>query len=395
LWWCSPSSVFLLVCLGLFLYFCSTRFAVTVRLAAISLTEWDLNVNGFLPFGILGYVLVQFPVFGEDQSGEHAVQWSHDLRPHLQLALENPSGSVEPPLETNGLQSSVSRAGNDSLPAAELHVTRAEMSSAELRRLLRPTFKLGSQWYAESGDFELATYEIKATMPLFPIFGPPPPLLSAGFNFTDLESPAFFDLPSALYEVPVGLSWMRRVNERWMIRSMLGSAYASDGKNNSSDAWQFRGGAFAIYSPNDRWTWTFGALALGRSDIPVVPAIGAVYRPNRRTRYDLIFPRPRASWLVADHGLRQHWGYLGGGLGGGTWAYESMQGIDDRLSYRDWQVLLGWESTPRSEPGVPFTRGRKFGAEVGFAFGRQLEFENGRADRSLSDALLLRAKLSF
>ncbi len=268
-------------------------------------------------------------------------------------------------------------------------------SSEKLKKLMRPTFDFGADWYAEADDVELATYRARVKVPTFPIFGPPPPFINVGFAYTDLNAPSFFDLPSELYESSLGLSWMRRRSERWMFRSMLGVANATDGKNNSSDSWQFRGGVFAIYQPNQQWTWTFGALALGRNDIPVVPAVGLIYQPNRAVRYDLAFPRPRASLLLSDDGLRQQWGYFGAGLNGGTWGYQRADGIDDQLTYRDWQVVVGWESQPRAEPGMPFARGRKFGAEVGYAFAREFEFESEIADIRIGDTIMLRATMSF
>jgi hypothetical protein len=44
---------------------------------------------------------------------------------------------------------------------------------------------------------------------------------------------------------------------------------------------------------------------------------------------------------------------------------------------------------------MPFTRGRKFGAEFGYAFARQFEFESELADIRLGDTIMLRATMSF
>lgn len=270
-----------------------------------------------------------------------------------------------------------------------------QMAPEKLRELMRPNFSFRTQWYTSSDAVQLDAHRVGMTVPTYPIFGPPPPIVSLGFESTHIEAPSFLELPSVLYEGSVNVAWMRRWNDRWMVRSMIGVAQATDSHNNSRDAWQFRGGAFAIFSPNPRWTWTFGALALGRNDLPVVPAVGAIYQPNPGLRYDLLFPRPRVSMLLVDGGARQQWGYLGAAFGGNTWAYEQTTGADDQLTYRDWQFLLGWESTPRQEPGVPFTRGRKMNVEVGYVFGRKFEFESQRADVKLSDSAVLRATFSF
>ena len=258
-----------------------------------------------------------------------------------------------------------------------------------------PTFDFSADWYGESDEIEMSNLGGKVRVPLYPIFGPPPPFLSAGLTYTDIDSPSGIDLPGELFETSLGLSWMRRINDRWMLQSLLGAAFATDGHNQSSDAWQFRGGLFALYRPNPRWTWTFGALALGRNDIPVVPAIGLICQPSESIRFDLNFPRPRANYLLFDNGARQQWLYVGGGLNGGTWGYQRIGGTNDQITYRDWQLVLGWESTPRRQAGMPFVIGRKLGVEFGYAFGRRFEFERLPGEIELGDSVILRATASF
>jgi hypothetical protein len=265
----------------------------------------------------------------------------------------------------------------------------------DFAKLLIPSFNVAAEWQAEVNQVELISYDARVTIPTYPIFGPPPPFLNAGFSYFDLNAPAAFDLPTDLYDYSLGFGWMRRINDRWMLRLMFSTALATDGKNNSSDAWQFRGGLFAMYRPNEQWTWIVGALALGRKDIPAVPAVGAIWQPTPALRFDLTLPKPKAAFLLADQGARQQWGYIGGGFEGGTWAYEASAGLDDQLTYRDWRVVVGWESTPTPEPGMPFTRGRKLGVEVGYVFAREFEFGSGRPDLGLDDSLLIRATASF
>jgi hypothetical protein len=180
-----------------------------------------------------------------------------------------------------------------------------------------------------------------------------------------------------------------------MLRFMLGTAFASDGKNNTSDAWQLRGGVFGVYQPNDAWTWLVGAIALGRNDLPVVPAVGVIFQPHLGLRYELTMPRPRIAYLVRDNGPRQQWAYIGAGLNGGTWGYERANGENQQLTYGDWRLLVGWESVPTPKPGMPFTLGRKFAAEAGYVFARKFEFEQHSADIDLDNTLMVRATMSF
>ncbi len=271
----------------------------------------------------------------------------------------------------------------------------AEQAPPDYRKLMRPRFNFGAEWLPETSGVAMGSYDARVTVPTFPIFGPPPPMITAGFSFTDLHAPASFDLPSSLYDVSLGITGMRKLNDRWMLRWMISSAFASDWENTSSDAWQFRGGVFGIWQCNEEWQITLGALATGRNDLPVLPAAGAIWQPSERLRVDLMMPRPRVNIMVADLGNRQHWIYAGGGLDGGTWAYQRASGLDEMLTYREWRLVLGWESKPPGRFGGPPAPGLKLGTEIGYVIGRTFEFDSAAPDLNPDNALLLRTTLRF
>ena len=106
-------------------------------------------------------------------------------------------------------------------------------------------------------------------------------------------------------------------------------------------------------------------------------------------------PTPRVSLLLAEHGKRQHWGYVGGAISGGTWAFDRSGGLGDRLSYREWRLVLGWESMPPQPPGTFRPGGTRPNVEVGYVFGREFEFDRGSADIVAEEAILLRTGISF
>lgn len=259
-------------------------------------------------------------------------------------------------------------------------------SPAEIRQMLRPRVAFSSEWQTAS-DFDLNTFDFSVSLATYPFWGPPPPTVSVGLNYTDLNDSQSLGLPADLYQFSTGVSWVRPVNERWMVRSMAGIAIATD-LDSFEDAWQFRGGLFAVYEPNEHWQWVFGAIALGRRDLPVVPALGVVWRPTPDWRVDMTLPKPRVSRLLAENNRRQQWGYLGMGLTGGTWAFRRPDQTNDLLTYGDWRVVAGWESLPTPKAGERFTMGRKLNFEFGYAFSRDLEFREGPTSISLEDAIL-------
>ncbi len=256
-------------------------------------------------------------------------------------------------------------------------------------------FNVASEWEPEASGVTIYNTDIGTVIPLFPGNGAPPPLVSIGFSFTDLDAPAALDLPSELYDVSLGLRWLKPINDRWVVNLSISGALASDSHNESSDVWQFRGGLFAVYKKSRETQLTFGAIATGRDDIPVLPAAGVIWQPTDECRVDLILPRPRVSYLIADNGDRQQWVYAGGAITGGTWAYQRASGFDEQLTYREWRLVLGWESKPPANPwGVYGPTGIKYATEIGYAFGRKFEFESGAPDIDPDGTVLLRATVS-
>ena len=170
---------------------------------------------------------------------------------------------------------------------------------------------------------------------------------------------------------------------------------ATDNENRSSDAWQFRGGILGVNKWSDRWSWTLGVIGTGRRDIPVVPAVGAVWEPNSVTRVDLTFPRPRLYRLIRQRGEIYHWAYLGASINGTTWAYENSEIGDDQLTYRDWRLALGWEVQRGRNPDMSFGMGKKIGGEFGLAFAREYEFERESRTEVLENSFFLSINTSF
>ena len=251
-----------------------------------------------------------------------------------------------------------------------------------------------SEWASERDGLTMSNYDLTLRHGLYPVFGPPPPIVSGAFSYTNIDAPSSTGLPDDLYDLSVGVSWIRRLSPQWVLRLTAGAAFASDFHNSSSDAWQFRGGAFALYQQDANWQWAFGVLLTGREDLPVLPGVGAIWTPAPRWRISVMMPQPRVEWMLRETSHRQDWLYVGGGISGGTWAFERSNGTDDRVSYREWRIAAGWDSRP---PG-PFGRpgpGFSWSAELAYLLGRRFEFENGLPDFSPGNTLALRARLRF
>ncbi|MDG2391155.1 MAG: DUF6268 family outer membrane beta-barrel protein [Planctomycetaceae bacterium] len=205
-----------------------------------------------------------------------------------------------------------------------------------------------------------------------PLFGGSPPMVSFSFGMTDLEGIGLGEF----YNIAIGINWVKPVNQRWTWMFGFTPGIATDFENTSSDMWQFRGNALAIYAVSPMQQWIFGAVATGRSDIPILPAVGLIWWPHERFKVDLTFPRPRVTWPIASNGDREHWMYVGGELGGGSWAVGLPGGLDDELTYRAYRLAVGVELLPagaRRPGGQPVTSDVAY-LEAGISLNREVEF---------------------
>jgi hypothetical protein len=134
----------------------------------------------------------------------------------------------------------------------------------------------------------------------------------------------------------------------------------------------------------EKLTLSGGVVSLGRADLPVLPAVGLVWKPNHRSKLDLRFPRSQFSLRLAKDGSQsEHWAYLSAGIGGDTWAVTRQSGLSDELSLRDIRFSLGLEKL--------LDGGGGWFVESIFAINRSLEYESDDSDLDLGEGLSLMA----
>ncbi len=121
-----------------------------------------------------------------------------------------------------------------------------------------------------------------------------------------------------------------------------------------------------------------GVDFLDRGDVKLLPVAGLIWVPRPDMRFELVFPRPRAVFQVAD-GYHL---YLSGELGGDTWAIERVALGDDLATYRDLRVCIGLERAQDDAAWSAF--------EIGYLFDRRLDYSSGRGDMHLDDAVMFR-----
>ena len=70
--------------------------------------------------------------------------------------------------------------------------------------------------------------------------------------------------------------------------------------------------------------------APNRYDVNILPAGGLLWTPADDKRFELIFPRPRLAWRVAESDRSSQWVYLAGEFGGNQCAVRRDSGAGER-----------------------------------------------------------------
>ena len=216
----------------------------------------------------------------------------------------------------------------------------------------RASFKSCSSrasWLPRNGDegFGFDTLELKTVLGLPCPTREYPLLITPGFAVHYLDGPAAVALPPQLYDAYLEFRWLGHVTPRLGYDVAVTPAVDSDFRQHSSQALRVTGHGIAAWTCSPTLTLVLGADYLDRTDVPLLPVAGLVWKPNDNAKFELVFPQPKISHRFYWNGIVnqdiEDWIYIGGELGGGTWAIQRGDGANDVFSYRDLRVFLGVE----------------------------------------------------
>ncbi|MFM7056804.1 MAG: hypothetical protein ACKO2P_07760 [Planctomycetota bacterium] len=203
--------------------------------------------------------------------------------------------------------------------------------------------------------------------------------LDFAFSMHWLDGPGLLPLPPRLYDLTA--AWQRRGELAGGLRYDVGlsAGLYTDFEDSVREGWRFPGHAVFMLPANSDMDLVLGADYLDRDDIAALPVAGISLRNVllNDLRLDLVFPRPRISWLLNPRSRL----YTAGALGGGTWDVEFPDSSGQLVTYRDYRLSLGLEQR-QGEDGLT-------NLEVAWVFGRQLERRGDPAAVELNDAVLL------
>ena len=268
----------------------------------------------------------------------------------------------------------------------------ANLPSGQRNGLFQKLFFTGT-WIPQFEDDSLGITELETGV----VFGVPffrrtaPLLITPRFAVHYLDGPISPDLPARLYDVDVTFRHLRKFgNGPWAMDAAVTLGHYSDFESSDADAFRVTGHALTVYESSPKSKWVFGVAYLNRRDLTVVPVVGFIHEPTPDLKYEAILSRPRVAWRLP---AGERWAYLGAEYGGGIWSIERPPtlaiptGTQDLLGYNDYRVMLGIE---RKINGGPNRH-----VEVGYVFGRELEFDSATPDVRLDDSLFLRGGVTY
>ena len=227
----------------------------------------------------------------------------------------------------------------------------------------------------------------------FPFFRRDTPLVvTPQFGVHFLERPIGTDLPDRVYDAAMEFRHLRRFGSGpWAMDAAVTIGSYSDFEVDHKDAFRVTGRALGVYEGTPGTKWVFGVVYVNRAGISVLPAAGVIHEADPDVKWELIFPRPRVAWRLPG-GIPgsgdERWFYVRGEFGGGVWAIQHPASLLlDKINYNDLRVLVGYERK------IAGGFSRRF--EIGYVFGRELEFDSTTPDLRLDDTLLARVGMTY
>lgn len=203
----------------------------------------------------------------------------------------------------------------------------------------------------------------------------------SGVHFWD--GPDAIDLPPRLFDTYVDLMWRYQINKKWSFDVAFTPGYFSDWEQSDDRAWRFQARGIVYWQATETIKLMGGAAYLDWVSVKLLPVAGLLWKPTDYFELELLAPKSRALLKVHEWCGRTGWVYTALEFGGGSWAIETTGGGSDKLEYRDYRALIGYEFR-----GLGRIRGT---VETGYVFGRRVELSDANESLDVDDSLVLRA----
>jgi hypothetical protein len=191
-----------------------------------------------------------------------------------------------------------------------------------------------------------------------------------------------------VYDLYLDGLWEQRVADWLAFDLALSPGLYGDFRTTPPQAFRLRGHGYGLVSLTENFRLLGGVDYLNRDSVKLLPVGGILWEPGDGVQLQLVFPRPRVTWRLGEHDGATIWGYTGGEFGGGAWAFKNEHGGHRSVEYNDLRVVAGVESGSRYD-------GHQTHLEVGYVFGRKINFTDLTPDFTPRDTVLVSLWFSY
>jgi hypothetical protein len=208
------------------------------------------------------------------------------------------------------------------------------------------------------------------------------------FAFHFLNEPPGLGLPPRVFSAQIETRLVQPLGDRYGVDVSVIPGFFSDFDSGKNNGFRVTGHLIGTMKLSEEFKFALGAMYLGRQDVPILPAGGVVWTMRPETELELLMPKPRIRQQIHCRDGWQEFIYTGFELfGGNSWAVTRPHNSYDTFTYRDFRFLVGHEMGKIGLMDSFF--------EIGYVFGRRVEFKNDPTTLNPPGTLLLRLGSSY
>ncbi len=136
----------------------------------------------------------------------------------------------------------------------------------------------------------------------FKAFGKLPIEFSVDTRYIGINKTVGLSLPNSLTELVTGIEVtlpLLNINKTYL-RLQVSPSWHGDNWNFNPGAFRMPVNTFAIYQPDDKWTFILGVAVRPDYENKVLPIAGFIYKPNDKLLFNIIPARPSISYTLND-----------------------------------------------------------------------------------------------
>ena len=252
------------------------------------------------------------------------------------------------------------------IEAGDVEGGYGELQITEFDAEWRYVSPLSLGWiFSQAAEFGVRWWDGPETSPLFPGFGLPADVYRFGWDVAVTTPP----------------------NGPWVIEFGFNPSINTDFERELTNRGvNYDARIIGLYRASPYLSLVIGVQYWDRVDDIFVPNVGAIWTPDDRWEWRLVFPDPRVSLFLGHEGGYAKWLYVRGEYHVESYEIEFEPiGRRGAIQLEDWRVLAG----------VKLDGPVSWFLEAGVVFGRELDFRRGPPDLEVDDSFIVRAGVQY